>query len=620
MNRSFLLLTTLALALSSAGCGDDDSSDTVLDGSTPDDGGTPDAGPPEPCDEPGATERVACGNCGETERFCSAGGTWEYGVCQSEGECAPGTMSDVACGMCGTQTARCSDECTWLPEGTCSAEGECMPGETMRTAEGCGDGEQRTLECDDACTYVEASACESEACDSPGTIETIACGNCGTLDRFCSADGTWSYGACEGEGVCAPGSSETVDCGNCGSATRRCGTSCTWDAPGACGGEGECAPGATSITADGCPGGELRTLECDASCTFMEIEACSADACPTPGALEMLPCGNCGTMERFCGADGVWSYGSCMGEGVCAPGTTTTEACGLCGSQAKRCTASCTWSPDGLCTGEIACPLPPSTCVGSNTLRTYGTASCSAGTCSYTSTDTVCPAGCTAGACVGGATLIGGLGGPVGYGTETLPVSDDDSSAAIALATAFPSGMNFYGSTYTQLYLNNNGYVSFVLPPTVYGGNTLPSTDPVIAPWFGDVDTRGAGRPAKNNIHWFIDSNRFIATWHLVGYYNTHDDLQNSFQVILTDRSDIAPGDFDVEFRYAQCEWTTGDASGGVNGLGGDPARAGFDAGNSATSLELPGSGTATVLDLCTTSNVSVPGVWRYRFRGGNPL
>src|SRR5690606_31616093 len=114
---------------------------------------------------------------------------------------------------------------------------------------------------------------------------------------------------------------------------------------------------------------------------------------------------------------------------------------------------------------------------------------------------------------------------------------------------------------------------------------------PMIAPFWGDVDTRGAGRPAQNNVHWHMDATRLIVTWHLVGYYVMHDDLQNSFQLILTDRSDVAPGDFDVEVRYEQCEWTTGDASGGVGGLGGTPAGAGFDAANGVDSLTLPGSG-----------------------------
>jgi hypothetical protein len=34
----------------------------------------------------------------------------------------------------------------------------------------------------------------------------------------------------------------------------------------------------------------------------------------------------------------------------------------------------------------------------------------------------------------------------------------------------------------------------------------------------------------------------------------------------------------------------------------------------------LPGSGTMSVLNLCTTSNVGIPGLWRYQVRGGRPM
>jgi hypothetical protein len=79
-------------------------------------------------------------------------------------------------------------------------------------------------------------------------------------------------------------------------------------------------------------------------------------------------------------------------------------------------------------------------------------------------------------------------------------------------------------------------------------------------------------------------------------------------------------GDFDVELRYNRCEWTTGDASGGDSGLGGTPASAGYDAASKIGApvfSTLPGSGTASVLDLCTTSNVDSAGVWVLHVRGG---
>lgn len=83
-----------------------------------------------------------------------------------------------------------------------------------------------------------------ETCSTPGEIDTVACGLCGTVERFCTASGTWAYGECMGEsGMCLPGTTESIACGNCGEQMARCTASCTWETTGACTDEGECAPG-----------------------------------------------------------------------------------------------------------------------------------------------------------------------------------------------------------------------------------------------------------------------------------------------------------------------------------------------------------------------------------------
>ena len=214
--------------------------------------------------------------------------------------------------------------------------------------------------------------------------------------------------------------------------------------------------------------------------------------------------------------------------------------------------------------------------------------------------------------------LIGGLGGAEGYGMDFLPANDDLSTAEIDVRLAFPQGLRFFGQTFTSLFVNNNGNITF--------GGALPSYTPqpfpiasqrMIAPWWGDVDTRGAGFPMGNSVWWSIKETRFVATWHNVGYFNQHDDLKNDFQLVINDQSAISPGDFDVQFRYNRCEWTTGDASGGSRGFGGTPAQAGFDAGDLTHFVALPGSLTMAILDVCRTSNVNIPGLWEFQIRGG---
>lgn len=467
-----------------------------------------------------------------------------------------------------------------------------------------------------------ADAGPPEPCTTPGAVEAVPCGTmCGTVDRFCSASGTWSYGVCEEAGVCRPGTTGPVACGLCGTRTARCTVACEWDGSGTCSGEGVCAPGTTMRTDAGCTDGESRLLTCGSACTFEE-GVCEPDEC-TPGATATVACGMCGAMVRTCDASARWVDGPCTGSGVCMPGTTRPAECGLCGTRTERCTTSCEWDASTACTGEMTCPRPPSVCTSPTNLRTYtGSPTCSAGTCNYVPTDIACTGGCSAGACTGPITLLRTFGGPTGFGSSELAVGDDNSSALIPLGGAFPSGLLFYGVNQTSLFVNNNGNVSFGAALSTFTPMFPGAAQPIIAPWWGDVDTRGGMRPAMNNVVWHADASRIAVTWHMVGYYNSHADRTNSFQLILTPATGAgtAPGDFDVEIRYEDCEWTTGDASGGTGGLGGTPASAGFDSGTGVGSLVFPGSGTAAILDLCTTTNASVPGLWRYRFRGGVPL
>ena len=60
------------------------------------------------------------------------------------------------------------------------------------------------------------------------------------------------------------------------------------------------------------------------------------------------------------------------------------------------------------------------------------------------------------------ATLIGGLGGSAGFGDDSMPRNDDSPSIPIDLTPIFGlTGLNFFGSTYTGLFLNYNGSISF---------------------------------------------------------------------------------------------------------------------------------------------------------------
>ncbi|MEI8255457.1 MAG: nidogen-like domain-containing protein [Deltaproteobacteria bacterium] len=174
--------------------------------------------------------------------------------------------------------------------------------------------------------------------------------------------------------------------------------------------------------------------------------------------------------------------------------------------------------------------------------------------------------------------------------------------------------------TYNSLCVNNNGNVTFGGGLGQYTPRAFPVASlRMIAPFWGDVDTRGGSLAdgSHDAVTWDVRRGQFVATWHNVGYFSIHDELQNDFQLVLRAFEGCGVGDFDVEFRYNRCEWVTGDASGGSHGHGGTAAQAGFDAGDRLHFYALPGSLTEMISLLCRTSNIADPGVWRFRIRGG---
>lgn len=220
-----------------------------------------------------------------------------------------------------------------------------------------------------------------------------------------------------------------------------------------------------------------------------------------------------------------------------------------------------------------------------------------------------------------GVPLVSGLGGAAGFGPNILPGNDDGSTGAIDLTVAFPGGLRFFGGPYTTCYVNNNGNITFAGPWVPWTPMPFPAAGrPMIAPYWGDVDTRGVGFPPgpdQGDVYWYLEPGRMVVTWNNTGYFAQHGDHRMDFQLIIRNALDCSSGDFDVEFRYHECGWATGDASSGTGGCGGTPAQAGFDAGDGVNYVEIPGSRTEAILNLCTTSNVSMPGVWQFSVRGG---
>jgi hypothetical protein len=150
----------------------------------------------------------------------------------------------------------------------------------------------------------------------------------------------------------------------------------------------------------------------------------------------------------------------------------------------------------------------------------------------------------------------------------------------------------------------------------------------IIAPFFADVYT--STWPISGLVTYGADTVNghaaFGINYFRVNYYAASDKM-NTFQLLLINRSDRAPGDFDIQFNYGNIAWETGSASGGTDGLGGSSARAGFSNGTGQpnTFFELPGSAiNGGLLDtnaqtglINSSLNSSIPGVYVFNAHAG---
>ena len=204
-----------------------------------------------------------------------------------------------------------------------------------------------------------------------------------------------------------------------------------------------------------------------------------------------------------------------------------------------------------------------------------------------------------------------------GFDQQFLDRNDDGSTDKVPIGFF----INFFGSSNTTLYVNNNGNVTFDSAQSAYTPTTLNSLGiRIIAPYWADVDTDNTAsdvvRYGTNTVN---SHNAFGVDWVNVGYYQAHADKLLSCQLVIIDRSDIAPGNFDMEFNYFKVQWEWGDASKN------DPPRAGYS--NGIGDAELPGSGVqGAFLDsnpatglIYHSLNSPVPGRYIFLFRNGQP-
>jgi hypothetical protein len=206
---------------------------------------------------------------------------------------------------------------------------------------------------------------------------------------------------------------------------------------------------------------------------------------------------------------------------------------------------------------------------------------------------------------------------------DSITSESDDASISVPLGFT----INFLGKTFSSAFINENGSVTLGAPL----GDRLDGANPYVteakahemtalAPFLSEVDrwTHTSGE-VYYGVGKVDGHKALVVTWVAVGAGG--ESPTNTYQAVITDRSDRKAGDFDVELNYDELAWDRGYDKDGAEAF----ARA-FISNGAGTFQQLGGSGqSGATLDLNTASgliyhsrNSNVPG--RYVFPINNGL
>nr|XP_034326973.1 uncharacterized protein LOC105329357 isoform X6 [Crassostrea gigas] len=205
-------------------------------------------------------------------------------------------------------------------------------------------------------------------------------------------------------------------------------------------------------------------------------------------------------------------------------------------------------------------------------------------------------------------------------GDSSLPANDDGSTSSIPISVPFP----FFGPSFSFIYVNNNGDVTFESSLRQYTAQAFPinGSHKMIAPFWTDISTSLGGflwyrsttdfsilqlgtniiRSAFPSFVTFSANWMMVVTWEEVAAYGCSDtgtitcQQRNTFQLVL-----ITNGVHSfVVFNYNKITWTKS-------------TQVGINAGDGINYYSVPGSMKDSMLNLTQMSNVGVPGQFVFR-------
>jgi hypothetical protein len=197
-----------------------------------------------------------------------------------------------------------------------------------------------------------------------------------------------------------------------------------------------------------------------------------------------------------------------------------------------------------------------------------------------------------------------------------LPKNDDGSNGPISLGVP----IRFFNISYSTIYVNTNGHISFFAAYSNYTALRFPLTFPLIAPFWTDINTLTGGQiyyresssstdltQAKSDIvkvyfSTFNPTRLYITTWYQVAAYGGTSTTFNTFQLVIVTNGSISF----LVFNFEQMSWTSPPS-------GSNFANFGYNAGDNINYYSHPDSFTANIKNVSLQSNVNVPGKWIFR-------
>lgn len=154
------------------------------------------------------------------------------------------------------------------------------------------------------------------------------------------------------------------------------------------------------------------------------------------------------------------------------------------------------------------------------------------------------------------------------FGSELASPSNCDDCYAGEFGFGAGQSINFFGTTYSGLYVGSNGYVTFGGGATNYTTHPLNTQTirPMIAGSFTDLDSRS---DAASKV-WIDDSTlgQFIITWDQMGHYSHNYAVRSTFQLVVrSDQFATPSGEGQIGFFYGSITDGSSTSAGFGDGL-----------------------------------------------------